>query len=137
MILLVLLASIAISLGLAALIVRRGRAKADEALEPLGARQRTAVATALGTSAAVGPLTATGTLVLTADEVGFAQWRPPHLLRIRRTDVIDVAPVREHLGRTMRSDVLQVTWREGTEEQQVAFFIRDLEPWLTDLGATR
>src|SRR5690606_8958014 len=50
-ILLVLLASIAISLGLAALIVRQGRAKADRALADLGARRLTAVATALGTNA--------------------------------------------------------------------------------------
>lgn len=137
MILLVLLASIAISLGLAALIVRQGRAKADRALADLGARRLTAVATALGTDADAGPFTATGTLVLTDEELAFAQWRPARVLRVRRSDVITAAPVREHLGRTMRSDVLQVTWQGPEVEHAVAFFVRDLEPWLRDLGARR
>ena len=137
MILLVLLASIAISLGLAALIVRRGRTQADALLEPVGPRSRTVAATALGrTGDGAATLTSTGTLVLTADELAFAQWRPRHLLRIPRSAITTVGPTREHLGKTMRSDVLQITWREeGDEEAQIAFFVRDLGPWLADLGA--
>lgn len=137
-ILVVLLASVAISLGLAALIVRRGRTQADRALEPVGARERTTAATALGRTDPVdGNLTSTGTLVLTAGEVAFAQWRPMRLLRVARRDLVRVDTTREHLGKVMRSDVLRLTWREGDEEQQVAFFVRDLDPWLADLGGRR
>jgi hypothetical protein len=137
-ILLVLLASIAISLGLAALIVRRGRTQADRALEPLGPRTRTTAATALGaTDEARGALTSTGTLTLTPTEVAFAQWRPRHLLRIARADIERVDTTREHLGKTMRSDVLRLSWREGATEHQVAFFVRDLDAWLADLGGVR
>ncbi len=138
MIFVVLLASIAISLGLAALIVRRGRTQADRALEPVGPRERTTAATALGRTAGDdAALSSTGTLVLTASEVAFAQWRPQRLLRIPRSDLLRVDTTREHLGKTMRSDVLRLTWLEGGEEQQVAFFVRDLDAWLADLGGQR
>lgn len=133
-ILVVLLASVAVSLGLAALIVRRGRGQADRALEPVGPRQRTAAATALGRSGGDAAVTSTGTLVLSGTEVAFAQWRPPRVLRIPRADLVRVDTTREHLGKTMRSDVLRLTWLEGGDEQQVAFFVRDLDPWLADLG---
>lgn len=134
----VLLASIAISLGLAALIVRRGRTQADRALEPVGTRERTTAATALGrTDPGDANLTSTGTLVLTATEVAFAQWRPMRLLRIARRDLVQVDTTRDHLGKSMRSDVLRLTWHEDGEEQQVAFFLRDLDPWLADLGGQR
>ena len=138
-ILLVLLASIGISLGLAALIVRRGRAQADKALEPVGVRQRTIVATALGRTDPQGPgnLLSTGTLVLAAEEVAFAQWRPRRLLRIPRRSIVRVDTTREHLGKTMRTDVLRITWDEDGTDQQVAFFVRDLDPWLADLGSRR
>jgi len=139
-ILVVLLASIAISLGLAALIVRRGRNQADRALEPVGERERTTAATALGRTAADqagGDLTSTGTLVLTGSEVAFAQWRPLRVLRIDLGDLTRVDTTREHLGKTMRSDVLRLAWLEGGTEQQVAFFVRDLDPWLAALGGRR
>lgn len=140
MILVVLLASVAISLGLAALIVRRGRERADRALAPVGAREQTTAATALGRTAADdagGDLTSTGTLVLTGSEVAFAQWRPLRLLRIDRGDLTRVDTTREHLGKTMRSDVLRLAWLEDGTEQQVAFFVRDLDPWLGALGGRR
>ncbi len=134
-ILIVLLASIAISLGLAALIVRRGRTRADHALEGVGPRTRTSAATALGTTDDSGdPLTSTGTLVLTPTEVAFAQWRPLRVLRIPRTDIERVDTTREHLDKTMRSDVLRLTWRDRATEHQVAFFVRDIDAWLADLG---
>lgn len=137
-ILIVLLASIAISLGLAALIVRRGRTQADRALEPLGTRLRTTAATALGRSdESAEPLTTTGTLAATATEVAFAQWRPLRLLRIPRADLERVDTTREHLGKSMRSDVLRLSWREGADEHQVAFFVRDLDAWLVELGGER
>lgn len=135
-ILLVLLASIGISLGLAALIVRRGRSQAEAALGEVAGRQRTIAATALGRTdpEGRGNLLSTGTLVLGADELAFAQWRPRRVLRIPRTSITLVDTTREHLGKTMRTDVLRVTWREDGAEESVAFFIRDLDAWLHDLG---
>lgn len=135
-ILLVLLASIGISLGLAALIVRRGRTRAERALAEVTDRTRTIAATGLGRTnpEGTGNLLSTGTLVLAADELAFAQWRPQRTLRIPRRSIVRVDTTREHLGKTMRTDVLRVTWREGDADEVVAFFLRDLDPWLRDLG---
>jgi len=135
---LVLLVSIAASMAIAAVLVRRSRAQADAALAPLGPPSRTTAATALGrTDLADGPLQGTGTLVLTPDELGFAQWRPLAVMRIRRSDIAAVDTTREHLGKTMKSDVLRVTWRAEGVDEQVAFFVRDLDAWLADLGGRR
>lgn len=137
-ILIVLLVSVAASMAIAAVLVRRSRAQADEALAPLGSPSRTTAATALGRSdPGDGPLLGTGTLVLTPSELGFAQWRPLRVLRIARPDIILVDTTREHLGKTMKSDVLRVTWRADGVDEQVAFFVRDLDPWLADLDGRR
>lgn len=134
-ILLVLLASIAASFALASVLVRRSRAQAAEALAPLGTATRVTAATALGSTDAVG-VRGTGTLLLTDTDLGFAQWRPLRLLRLPRAEITSVGTTRSFLGRTMKSDVLHVTWRsEGTREE-AAFFVRDLEPWLADLGGS-
>lgn len=136
--LLVLLATIAASMVVAAVIVRAGRSRADASLAALGAPQRSMAASALGrTGEPAEPLTGTGTLVLTATEVGFAQWRPARLLRIGRADITTVDTTREHLGKTMKDDVLRITWRDHGVEESVAFFVRDLDPWLQDLGGHR
>lgn len=135
-ILLVLVASIGISLGLAALIVRRGRSQAEKALGEISGRQRTIAATALGRTDPEdrGNLLSTGTLVLGADELAFAQWRPQRVLRVPRSSIVVVDSTKEHLGKTMRTDVLRITWREDGTEASIAFFVRDLDAWLQDLG---
>lgn len=137
--LLVLLATLVVSMGIAAIIVRAGRTQAQDALESLGPPLRSMAATALGyTAEGSEPLTATGTLVLTADAVGFAQWRPARLLRIPRTGITRTDTTRSHLGKEMKEDVLRITWQDGAgPEESVAFFVRDIEPWLTDLGGHR
>src|SRR3546814_20791167 len=75
------------------------------------------------------PLRGTGTLALTDTDVAFAQWRPEHLLRIPRSAITGIEATREHLDRTLKTDVLRTTWREpgagGGAERSVAFFIRD------------
>jgi hypothetical protein len=137
--LIVILASIVVSLAIAAAIVRGSRARADTSLEPLGTPLRSTAATALGrTGDGMDVITGTGTLVLTAEELGFAQWRPARLLRIRRADILRTDTTREHLGKTMKDDVLRLTWRgDGNVEESVAFFVRDLDPWLAELGGHR
>jgi hypothetical protein len=136
--LIVLLVAIAVSMVIALAIVRGSRARADTALAGLGTPLRKMAASALGrTGEPAEPLTGTGTLVLTSDELGFAQWRPSRLLRIPRADIVRTDTTREHLGKTMKDDVLRVTWRDGGVEESVAFFVRDVDPWLADLGGQR
>ena len=79
----------------------------------------------------------TGTLVLTEAEVAFAQWRPDHLVRIPRAGIVEVDTTRSHLDKTMNHDVLRIRWTTPDGEDTVAFFVRDLDPWLDDLGGTR
>lgn len=138
--LLVIVAAVAVSTVAAVIIVRRSQARADAALAEVGAPDRRIAATALGMSGDDGAaLRGTGTLVLTSAEVAFAQWRPQRLVRIPRAAIVDVDATREHLGKTMRTDVLRITWRApgsgGGDERVVAFFLRDLDPWLRDLRA--
>ncbi|MET0726882.1 MAG: hypothetical protein ABWZ76_01150 [Acidimicrobiales bacterium] len=134
--LLVLLGSVVVSAVIAFLIVRSSRARADAALEPLGATLRRTAASALGRTDDV-PMQGTGTLVLTTRSVAFAQWRPARLLEIPRADIVRTDTTREHLGKTLKEDVLRITWRAGGTEEAIAFFLRDLEPWLADLGGRR
>ena len=137
--LIVILISIAVSIAIAAAIVRSSRAGAEVALADLGTPLRSTAASALGrTGDGSERLTGTGTLVLTAEELGFAQWRPARLLRITRSDIIGTDTTRDHLGKTMKDDVLRITWRgDGNVEETVAFFVRDLDPWLNELGGHR
>jgi hypothetical protein len=137
--LIIIVVTVVVSLFIAGAIVRGSRARADAALAPLGEPLRKIAATALGrTGEPAEPLTGTGTLVLTSDELAFAQWRPTRLLRIRRADIARTDTTRDHLGKVMKDDVLRITWRgDGAVEESVAFFVRDLDPWLSDLGGQR
>ncbi|MSO87631.1 MAG: hypothetical protein EXQ71_08935 [Acidimicrobiia bacterium] len=137
----VLILTLVLSAVIAVMIVRRGRARAMENLSALpGVLQRSMAATSLGV-ASLGSNEArgTGTLVLTNDEVAFAQWRPEYLLRIPRAQIIQVDTTRTHLERTMKHDVLRLRWTDATTgaEDTFAAFVRDLDPWLSDLGGQR
>lgn len=137
-ILLVILASVVASMGIAVVLVRIGRRRAEAHIASLGPLERSVAASSLGlTSPGPAQVRSTGTLVLTADEVAFAQWRPERFVRIPRSAIRSVDTTREHLGRTMKSDVLRITWaEEGAEhgEQAIAFFVRDLDAWVQALG---
>jgi hypothetical protein len=141
LVLLILLVTLAVSGAIALVIVRGGRARAQARLgEVPGTAQRSSAATSLGlTSLGVGQLRGTGTLVLTDREVAFAQWRPDRLVRIPRPAIVEVDTTDTHLGKTMNRDLLRIRWAnaETGVEDTVAFFLRDLDPWLTDLGGTR
>lgn len=140
-VLLVLVASLVASGAVAMILVRGGRTRAQAHLGELpGEVLRSTAATSLGTtSLGVGQLRGTGTLVLTSSEVAFAQWRPDRLVRIPRPAIIQVDTTRTHLGKTMNRDLLRILWgnAETEVEDTIAFFVRDLDPWLTDLGGTR
>lgn len=137
----VLILTLVLSAVIAVLIVRRGRARALENLSQLpGVLQRSMAATSLGiTSRGRGEAQGTGTLVLTSDEVAFAQWRPDYLLRIPRAQILEVDTTRTHLERKMKNDVLRIRWTDTATgaEDTFAAFVRDLDPWLTDLGGQR
>ncbi|HEY9558094.1 MAG TPA: hypothetical protein VIR58_15265 [Acidimicrobiales bacterium] len=137
--LLVIMAAVLVSMVLAIVIVRRSQVRASRALADLGGATLTTAATGMGMSGVdAPPLRGTGTLALTDTDVAFAQWRPEHLLRIPRSAITGIEATREHLDRTLKTDVLRITWREpgagGGAERSVAFFIRDLDPWLAALA---
>lgn len=136
--LLVLAGSLVVAMVVAWLLVRSARSRAEALLATVGPARRSIAASALGsTEEADRPVTGTGTLVLTDGVLAFAQWRPSLLLEIPRSDIVTVDTTKEHMGKTMRSEVLRVTWRKQGVEEEVAFFIRDLDPWLADLGGQR
>ena len=135
----ILVATLAVSAVIAILLVRRNRRRADERLaEVPGAVLRSMAATSLGReSEGDKPVRGTGTLVLTDAEVAFAQWQPDVLLRIPRAAITEVDTTRAHAGKTMTSDLLRIRWTDTGAADTVAFFVRDLDPWLADLGGTR
>ena len=141
LVLLVLLASLAVSGAIALALVRGGQARAQARLaEVPGAVLRSTAATSLGlASPGAAQVRGTGTLVLTGEEVAFAQWRPDRLVRIPRPSIAEVDTTRTHRGKTMNMDVLRIRWADAETgaDDTAAFFIRDLDPWLADLGGTR
>ena len=135
----VLLATLAVSAVIAFLIVRRNRTRAAARLTEVPGRVlRSTAATSLGLeSQEHEPVRGTGTLVVTHDEVAFAQWQPDLLLRIPRAAISEVDTTRTHVGKTMSNDLLRIRWAHDGASDAVAFFVRDLDPWLAELGGTR
>ena len=135
----ILLVTLAVSAVIAVVIVRNGRTKALARLEEVpGPVRRSMAATCLGVeSAGAGQVKGTGTLVLTDAEVAFAQWRPDRLIRVPRSAIAEVDTTRSYLGKTMNADMLRIRWTDKGNPDTVAFFIRELDPWLADLGGRR
>jgi hypothetical protein len=137
----ILLATLAVSAVIAILVVRRNRTRADRRLaEVPGPVLRSTAASSLGReSQGDSRERGTGTLVLTAGEVAFAQWHPDRLVRIPRSSIREVDTTRMHLGKTMNNDLLRIRWTPADAEgpDTIALFVRDLDPWLADLGGTR
>ena len=135
----ILLVSLAVSALIALVIVRNSRSRALARLEEVpGTVRRSMAATCIGVeSAGPGQARGTGTLVLTDAEVAFAQWRPDRLIRVPRSDIAQVDTTRTHLGKTMNADMLRIRWTTGAGDDTVAFYVRDLDPWLADLDGQR
>jgi len=132
----IFVATLVVSAVIAILIVRRNRTRASRRLASVpGEVRRSSAATSLGLqSQGDSPTRGTGTLVLTDAEVAFAQWQPDVLVRIPRPAIREVDTTRSHLGKTMSSDLLRIRWTDDGIDDAVAFFLRDLDPWLSDLG---
>ena len=135
----ILLLTLAVSALIAVVIVRNGRAKALARLQEVpGQVRRSMAATCLGVeSAGAGQGKGTGTLVLTDEEVAFAQWRPDRLIRVPRSAITEVDTTRSYLDKTMNADMLRIGWTADGNPDTVAFFVRELDPWLADLGGHR
>jgi hypothetical protein len=135
----ILLLTLAVSAVIAVVIVRNSRSRAQARLEEVpGPVRRSMAATCLGlTSIGAGQTRGTGTLAITDAEVAFAQWRPDRLIRIPRPAIAEVDTTREYLSKSMNADMLRIRWTTAEGDETVAFFVRDLDPWLTDLGGTR
>lgn len=135
----ILLITLAVSALIAMVIVRNGRSKALARLQEVpGPVRRSMAATCLGLeSAGAGQGKGTGTLVLTDEEVAFAQWRPDRLIRVPRSAITEVDTTRSYLDKTMNADMLRIGWTAEGNPDTVAFFVRELDPWLADLGGHR
>jgi hypothetical protein len=135
----ILLITLAVSALIAVVIVRNGRSKALARLQEVpGPVRRSMAATCLGLeSAGAGQGKGTGTLVLTDEEVAFAQWRPDRLIRVPRSAITEVDTTRSYLDKTMNADMLRIGWTAEGNPDTVAFFVRELDPWLADLGGHR
>ena len=135
----ILLITLAVSALIAVVIVRNGRSKALARLQEVpGPVRRSMAATCLGLeSAGAGQGKGTGTLVLTDEGVAFAQWRPDRLIRVPRSAITEVDTTRSYLDKTMNADMLRIGWTAEGNPDTVAFFVRELDPWLADLGGHR
>ena len=135
----ILLATLAVSAVIAWVIVRGRRRRAEARLsEVAGDLRRSTAATSLGQASDDRPVRGTGSLVLTDAEVAFAYWQPDRLVRVPRAAIVQVDTTRSHLGKVMSNDLLRIHWStDDPDGDSIAFFVRDLDPWLADLGGTR
>ena len=119
-------------------IVRRARRVRAGLEDELGeSATRKANARGLGLeSRGKGQVRGNGWLVLSPDELRFAQWVPQRETRIPLTAVTLVETRRVWLGKTVGSKLLCVRWRtpEGGEDA-MAWEVRDLDGWLAAIAA--
>ena len=77
-----------------------------------------------------------GNLALTDHELLFAQWVPNRLVRIPRSDILEVTTARSHLGKWIARDLLKVIWtNELGQEDSIALWVPDLDGWLEALSS--
>lgn len=76
-----------------------------------------------------------GTMALTADELAFVLWLPRTMVRIPLRDIVEIDHPRKHLGKSVGRKLLRVRWRTAGIEDTVAWSVRDLDGWTTELRA--
>jgi hypothetical protein len=75
-----------------------------------------------------------GNLALTKRELLFAQWVPNRLVRIPRSDILEVTTTRSHLGKWIARDLLKVVWtNELGKPDSIALWVPDLDGWIEAL----
>jgi hypothetical protein len=139
---LIVAASLAFALALTVAIVAIGRAVHRSGLRRLDASGfpalRRSDARSLGiTSLGAGQIRGNGVLALGPSELLFLQAIPRRELRVRLEDVRAVETTRRHLGKSVGSELLRVTWISAGAEDSAAWEVRDLAGWLAALDSAR
>ncbi|MDZ7731833.1 MAG: hypothetical protein U5R31_00825 [Acidimicrobiia bacterium] len=77
-----------------------------------------------------------GCLAVTADRVVFRQLAPRRDVVIPRERILAVEPVRWHLGKRRRHELLRIAWWGESVTDRAAWLLsRNLRRWLDELGA--
>jgi hypothetical protein len=77
-----------------------------------------------------------GCLAVTSEEVVFLMWLPRRELRVSRERITSVERVRSHLGKTIRRDLLKLTFADETGlSDSAAWYVGDLPAWEAALRA--
>ncbi len=74
-----------------------------------------------------------GALVLTARELHFFQYLPDRQLRIPLDAITGVKTTRSHLGKTIARKLLHVSFTVDGKPDSVAWYVPDLDGWLSRL----
>lgn len=131
------LGSIAATIWFLKTVLRRAEQQLDAALAGQPALLRDRMANFFGL-ASLGPvqLRGNGSLVLTRDTLGFMRAlsnKPP--LLIPRSAIQKVESTRSHLGKMVGRPLLTVHFIDAAGKADVvAWLVRDLGPWLAELG---
>lgn len=123
------------------LLLRRLARRADEALQaelgttPVLLKDRGANFFGVE-SKGMAQVRGNGVLVLTAADLRFRLWAPERTLTIELSRIRELTVVRSHLGRSKGMDLLKVSFEnDAGESDSVAWLVRDLQAWLTQLRA--
>lgn len=87
------------------------------------------------TSKGKGQVRGSGTLALTEGELIFLQAVPATDTRIPLSSITLVDTCRSHLGKSVGSKLLRVTWTAGHGEDSIAMQVADLDAWYAALAA--
>jgi hypothetical protein len=97
---------------------------------------RRSAARSLGvTSLGRGQVRGSGTLALTGDELIFLLAVPARETRIALGSITRVDTCRSHLGKSVGSKLLRITWNAETGEDSLALQVPDLDDWYAALAA--
>lgn len=109
----------------------------EERIAALGIQPtRKGPARSLGiTSQGVGQMRGSGTLALTATELIFLQAVPATDTRIPLSSISLVDTCTSHLGKSVGSKLLRITWAAAQGEDSIALQVANLDDWYAALAA--
>ena len=89
-------------------------------------------------SKGVGQVRGTGCLAASDDQLVFALWYPRRTLRVARSAIRHVDTPTTHLGKTRGRPLLRIRFAtEDGSEDAIAWWVRDLPAWQSELARTR
>jgi hypothetical protein len=124
-------------------IARRTLGKVNEVttrrLEEMGVRAtRQGPARSLGqTSLGKGQVRGSGTLALDGEELVFALAVPARTTRMPLASITTVDTTRSHLGKSVGSKLLRVSWNGEQGEDSIALQVPDLDGWIQAIETAR